>query len=257
MAANDHRHGSLIFPRALAREIQRTEGADAFTLFWRLHCDASWEDSVIATAYGTVTLRRGQCVASSRHYEAELGISRGTIRRCFERWEKRGWISTGPLAAHLPAHQAARDAAHSPLVVTLLNYDTYTELSKRTGPRTGPRSERAPSESGPIDKEKSFVDERKSPLYPPADAGGNGQRQFRRTRSRSLPTSPERTAEEEAEQRRNDYLGAQSIVKSWIEKHGVPQTEAERNRFKVETRIPWNVWTDLQREQGSDAGRVH
>lgn len=74
--------------------------------------------------------------------------------------------------------------------------------------------------------------------------------------SASMP-APVLTLEEEAQQRRNDYQGAQSIVKPWIEKHGVPRTDAEMSRFKAETRIPWNVWSELQQEYAPTEGEIH
>lgn len=110
---NDHGGFTLSFRRKWDNPIFRSKQEAAV---WAWMCDtAQWQDRIMPTKFGVVTLRRGELLIAEREIADDFGLGRTALRTLFQRM------------AELDMVEFIRDRCpqRAGTVVRLVNYDAY------------------------------------------------------------------------------------------------------------------------------------
>ncbi len=95
------------------------------------------------------------------------------------------------------------------------------------------------------------VPHEKTPLYPPASGGRKTRRLTRIERDQQVGKQPEKTADEQREQRRRDFDSWRPVYESWCEEHGAPVTSEDIERLWNEQRIDFKTYRKREEEFGT------
>ena len=152
------RRGYYRVPRSTSEKIMSEQGHEAHSLYCCLLSRARYEPSTIATKFGLIDLKHGQALISLRTLSQELKIERTKIGRCLDKWARQGLISLEPSRA-VDAQSGEQLAAHRnapfPTVVTINDYDLYTQSPPRSAQSNAHTARSSRTKTTPEGEEKT------------------------------------------------------------------------------------------------------